>query len=88
MPQLERISGEHPKSIPLHLNVARCSALGAQLAADAQQKKAYLDKVLDALNKVAALGYRDVIALKTDPDLRRIHDEPRFTAFLAELAKR
>ena len=87
MPRLEELSKGRPQSIPLLLNVARCAALGAQTTTDAKQKEAYLDKTMDALNKIAALGYRDGFALKTDPDLQRIKGEPRFEAFLAKLPK-
>ncbi len=47
-----------------------------------------LAAALDALERSVAVGYRDAVALRTDPDLAAVRDDPRFQALLDRLEPR
>ena len=44
------------------------------------------DHAFDALSRAARLGYDDAAWMKRDPDLRSLHKDPRFEAFLKTLS--
>jgi serine/threonine-protein kinase len=67
-----------PGSAPLLLQAARAYAAAAD-------DPGLAGKALQALRAAVAAGYRDVVALQSDPDLARLRQEPGFRALLAEL---
>ncbi|QDU18825.1 serine/threonine-protein kinase [Urbifossiella limnaea] len=57
-------------------------AAGGTTGADAARLR---DKTLDALDRLAAAGWRDGHALDTDPDLAAVRADPRFAAVRAKV---
>jgi tetratricopeptide (TPR) repeat protein len=43
------------------------------------------DEAFEALTKAVELGYSDYDWMKTDPDLNKLHDDPRFESLLSWL---
>src|SRR5205814_4515909 len=79
---------------PAMLFFSACAyALGADTAAgvegrDAALRERYAGLALDTLAQAVACGYRDVTALRTDPDLDPVRGEPRFQDVLRQLDRR
>jgi hypothetical protein len=51
-------------------------------------KQRYVERAVGALHTAVRAGYKDVVALKTDPELAPLQKEPLFLSLLAELPKR
>jgi serine/threonine-protein kinase len=76
-----------PRCAELLLQAAR--AYAACAAGAEAQRPLYTQKALEILQAVAALpGYRDVVALRTDPDLAPLRDEPGFQALQSKLDRK
>ncbi len=58
-----------PKNVALQIAAARCYAACAAAAGDGAAKQRYTDHAVRALRAAVAAGYKDAVALKTDPDL-------------------
>jgi tetratricopeptide (TPR) repeat protein len=84
----EDLIRRRPKSVPLLLEVARCYSVCAGAADTPEAKKRHVERAVAALGTATAEGYRDAAALKTDPELAPLREDPAFQALLAELAKR
>ncbi len=85
--QLESLYLKRPRSIPILLDTARACAVGVAMSNDPATKKRYVERAIGALHTAVRAGYKDALALKTDPDLALIRNEPLFVAWLAELPK-
>jgi tetratricopeptide (TPR) repeat protein len=48
-------------------------------------RRRYLDRALENLTEALACGWRDGVALQTDPDLDPVRGEPRFKELLAQI---
>jgi serine/threonine-protein kinase len=86
--QLEWQYRIRPRSIPLLLEAARACAVGAATATDPATKQRYVEKAIGALHAAMRAGYKDTIALKTDPDLTPLQQEPLFVSLLARMRGR
>jgi serine/threonine-protein kinase len=86
--QAEALCRRHPGRVPLLLQEARCHAIRAAAARDSAARRAGVDQALAALRGAAKAGYRDVMAVKTDPDLAALREEAAYQSLLKELAKR
>jgi serine/threonine-protein kinase len=76
-----------PKSAPLQLQVARCYAACAVVAPEAL-RAGYTEKALGALKAATRAGYKDLVSLRTDPDLALLRDAPAYRTLLEGLAAR
>jgi serine/threonine-protein kinase len=77
-----------PRSASARFDAACCYAVCAGKAADTARQAEYRRKAVAALREAAGPGYKDVVALETDPDLDALRDDAGFKALLAELKKR
>jgi serine/threonine-protein kinase len=78
----------HPKSVPLLLDAARCYAVLAGRSADAAAKQRLTEQAVAALRAAAAAGCKGAADWHTDPDLAPLRGAASYQALLAELAKR
>jgi tetratricopeptide (TPR) repeat protein len=85
--QLEMLYRKRPRSIPILLDTARACAVGVAMSADTAVKQSYVERAVGALHTAVRAGYKDVVALKTDPELAPLQKEPLFLSLLAELPK-
>ncbi len=85
--QFEMLYRRRPRSIPLLLDAARACATGVALSKEPAVKQRYVERAVGALHAAVRAGYKDSIALKTDPDLAPLRKEPLFTSLLAGLPR-
>jgi serine/threonine-protein kinase len=85
--QLEMLYRKRPQSIPILLDTARACAVGVAMSADAAVKQRYVERAVGALHTAVRAGYKDSIALKTDPELAPLRKEPLFVALVARMGK-
>jgi serine/threonine protein kinase len=85
--QLEMLYRRRPRSIPLLLDAARACATGVALSTEPAVKQRYVERAVGALHTAVRAGYKDSIALNTDPDLAPLRQEPLFTSLLAGLPR-
>jgi serine/threonine-protein kinase len=76
--QADEIRRRAPASPPLLLQAARCYAV----CAASGPKHPNTEKALEALRAATAGDYRAATALRTDPDLASLQEEPAFKALL------
>jgi hypothetical protein len=50
-----------------------------------EARRRYRDQAIESLERAVGAGYRDVVALETDPDLTPIRRDPAFAALLERL---
>jgi serine/threonine protein kinase/tetratricopeptide (TPR) repeat protein len=86
--QLEKLYRQRPHGVPILLDTARACAAGVALSGDAAAKQRYVERAVGALHAAVLAGYKDSIALKTDPELAPLQKEPLFRSLLAELPNR
>ena len=77
-----------PRSAGARFDAACCYAVCAAKAADTARQAEYRRKAVAALREAAGPGYKDVVALETDPDLDALRGDAGFGTLLAELKKR
>ncbi len=85
--QLEMLYRRRPRSIPLLLEAARACATGTAQSADPAVKKRYVERALGALHAALRAGYRDVVALKSDPNLAPLGEQQAFQDLLLRMTK-
>jgi serine/threonine-protein kinase len=86
--KVEALCRQAGQSIDILLQAARCQALAATAAAKKEEKQRLVGRAIETLEKVRALGFRDDVALRGDPDLVGLAQEPAFRALLGRLARR
>jgi tetratricopeptide (TPR) repeat protein len=86
-PKAEALCRENPKSTPLLLEAARCYAACAAGAAAPANRERYAAKAIEAVRAAAAAGYKDPIALRTDPDLAPVQTEQAFRDLLDAMTR-
>jgi tetratricopeptide (TPR) repeat protein len=86
--RVEALCKDAPQSGWARLDAACCYAVCAGKAADKARKEEYRRKAVAALREAAGPGYKDAVALESDPDLDALHGDLEFKALLAELKKR
>jgi tetratricopeptide (TPR) repeat protein len=84
----EALCKDAPRSGSARFDAACCYAVCAGKAGDTAQQAEYRRKAVAALRQAAGPGYKDVVALETDPDLDALRKDAEFKALLAELKKR
>jgi tetratricopeptide (TPR) repeat protein len=84
----EQLIRKAPESVPLALQAARCFAACAAAAPDAGTKRQYTEKAAGALRAAVAAGCKDLAALRTDPDLAPVAQDPACRTLLAGPAPR
>jgi tetratricopeptide (TPR) repeat protein len=84
----EALCKDAPRSGCARFDAACCYAVCAGKAADTARQEEYRRKAVAALREAAGPGFKDVVALETDPDLDALRGDLRFEALLAELKKR
>jgi serine/threonine-protein kinase len=75
-----------PDRVELVVSAARVSAACAERAQAAERRR-YVEAALDSLKAATAKGYRDAFVLQTDPDLRAVRDDERFTKIILGIAR-
>ncbi|HUY31534.1 MAG TPA: serine/threonine-protein kinase [Pirellulales bacterium] len=72
----------------LLLQTACCYAACAASATEAQERRQYTERAIDALRTVAGDDFQDLMAIKTNPDLVSLESEPDYQTLLSELDSR
>jgi serine/threonine-protein kinase len=86
---VQKLSESHPHQADVLFNVARCYAICASPpVAGSTERQQMLEKSLRALRDLVDQGWRDRLALETDPDLDAISSEPAFRHLLKQLSTR
>jgi serine/threonine protein kinase len=67
--------------------IACCYAVCVEAAREESDKSKYVAKAVEALNQAWALGFRDVSALDTDPDLDALRPRAEYESFRRALPK-
>ena len=83
----DELRSRAPQRVELLVETARCYAACASRAQDGERPR-YIAALRDALRAAIAQGYKDVVALHTDPDLLGFQDDEGVKAILSELKKR
>ncbi|HVC92167.1 MAG TPA: hypothetical protein VND64_00675, partial [Pirellulales bacterium] len=84
----EDISRRAPHGRAMLLQTACCYAACAAKATEAQERRGYVERAIDALRSVAGDDFEDFMAIKTDPDLASLENEPAYQELLTELESR
>ncbi len=79
----EELTRQAPGSVPLSVQAARCFAACAASAPEAGLRRQYTEKAAGALRAAVAAGCKDLPALRTDPDLAPLAQDPACRALLA-----
>jgi serine/threonine-protein kinase len=85
--QADALCRQHPKSIPVLVDAARCYAACAGAAADPADRQRYLGKALDALRAAVAAGYKDRVGLTNDPHLAPVRETPDYQTLVKGLPR-
>jgi hypothetical protein len=83
----ERVRPRAAKAADKAFQLACCYALCAEAAKEKTDKSAYAAKAVEALGQAWTLGFRDVSALDTDPDLDPLRPRPEYESFRGTLPK-
>jgi eukaryotic-like serine/threonine-protein kinase len=85
----EKLRARAPQDPAVLFQVACTYALcaGAAGEKDAAGRERYAGLALEALGRAVACGYRDVVALRHDPDLDPVRDRPRFKEVVDRLTR-
>jgi len=75
------------RSTELLLQLARCYAVCAGAAADPAQKQRHTEKALEAMAAATQEGYKDLVILRSDPDIGLLQQELAYQALLTRLGK-
>ena len=70
----------------LLIEQARALAQCVRVSKSDEERKSLIEGAFDALQKALAGGYRDPSKLRCEPDLKPLHDDPRFNALLSTIA--
>ncbi len=68
----------------LLLQTARAYAVCAAKAADAQERRHYTELAIGAVRTATGDDFQDLMAIKTDPDLVLLRDEPAWQSQFQE----
>jgi hypothetical protein len=82
----EELLRRRPKSVPLLLDAARCYAVSAGIAATPETRRRCLERAVSALRTATGEGYKDGLALETDPELASLREAKSFRDLLDGLA--
>jgi len=83
----EALRKDTPHRNGTFFDLAFCYAVCAGKTGDPAAKQKLLRKAIEALREATRSGYRDAVALETDPDLDALRGHPDFDALLAGLTK-
>jgi tetratricopeptide (TPR) repeat protein len=83
----EQVRKRAAKDADKVFQIACCYALCVEAAREESDKSAYAAKSMEALGQAWALGFRDVAALDTDPDLDPLRPRAEFQSFRRTLPK-
>jgi hypothetical protein len=72
--------------VELLASAARAYAACAERT-PAEERPRHVEAAFDSMKAATAKGYRDAFALQTDPDLRALRDDDRFTRIVSEIAR-
>jgi tetratricopeptide (TPR) repeat protein len=86
--QAAELSQRCPQSGELLLQAARCHAICATAAADAPQKKRFLEAAVTAIRQVADAGWKDARLIDSDPELAIVRNEAGYADALAAIRRR
>ncbi len=78
----ETLLKKNPRSASLQLETARCYAISAAQTATPQARQRYIPRAIEAVRAATGRGYKDWFALRTDPDLAALRQEPEYQALL------
>ncbi len=82
--RIAELVARFPDSVAVQLQAARCYAVGAAAAPEAE-RPSYRKRMIEALRSATKGEFHDPVLLRTDPDLASIMSEPAATEILTRL---